>query len=143
MIEVVHFEPEHSEELLQHLPADDKRRDAEYATMISEYDSSWSLIDNGHLIFSCGIYPIWDGLGEAWFLPSQDLGKHKFRTIKILLDRIDFIADKFQMKRIQATADCEIPRDRKFLELVGFEVEARMNRYGVNGNDFYLMTRFF
>lgn len=111
--------------------------------MISEYDSSWSLIDNGHLIFSCGIYPIWDGLGEAWFLPSQDLGKHKFRTIKILLDRIDFIADKFQMKRIQATADCEIPRDRKFLELVGFEVEARMKRYGVNGNDFYLMTRFF
>jgi RimJ/RimL family protein N-acetyltransferase len=56
---------------------------------------------------------------------------------------MDFIADKFNMQRIQATADCEIPRDKRFLEVVGFEVEARMKRYGPNGNDFYLMTRFF
>lgn len=143
MIEVVHFEPEHSEELLQHLPENDMRRDPRYAAIIAEYDTSWSLISNGHLIFCCGIYPIWEGMGEAWFLPSPTLAKYKIATVKILLDRLYFIADKFQLQRIQATADCEIPRDKKFLELVGFKEEARMKRYGPNKNDFYLMTRFF
>ena len=143
MTEVVHFQPEHCDELLQHLPEDDIRRGDQYVSAIAEKDSSWSLLDNGHLIFSCGIYPIWDGVGEAWFLPSEKTRQHKISTVKILLDRIDYVAERFNLQRVQATADCEIPRDKKFLELLDFKVEARMKRYGPTRHDFYLMARFF
>ncbi len=142
-MELIHFNAAHGEQLLEHLPDDDPRRDPRYIGIMSEYESAWSLIDGDDLIFSCGIYPIWDGVGEGWFLPSDLTEEYKFATVRSVNNVFDFVCEKFGITRVQATTDCEIPRDRKFLEVVGFEVESKLRQYGANGHDFWMMTRFY
>ena len=139
----VDFLPEHAQELQQHLEPDDLRRDPDYCAQIADQDSAWSFMRNGHLLFCCGIYPVWPGVGEAWFLPSEDLKKYKKSVVKFVLSKINMRAKEYNLKRIHATINAGIETDARFAQFLGFKIEGRMRNYGLKGEDYYMMARYF
>tara|TARA_E500000305_G_scaffold1214_1_gene1183 strand:+ start:6940 stop:7368 length:429 start_codon:yes stop_codon:yes gene_type:complete len=142
-MKLIDFIPDHAVELQTHLTDGDVRKDSAYIEEIANHKSNWSLTDNGHLIFSSGVYPLWDGVGEAWFLPALTLTKNKLSAIKIIRKKLEELSNEFGFRRIQATCDAEIERDIRFAKFFGFQSEGRLRRYGLEGQDYIMMARLF
>ena len=142
-MKLIDFIPDHAVELQTHLNDGDVRKDSAYIEEIANHKSNWSLTDNGHLIFSSGVYPLWDGVGEAWFLPALTLTKNKLSAIKIIRKKLEDLSNEFGFRRIQATCDAEIERDIRFAKFFGFQSEGRLRRYGLEGQDYIMMARLF
>jgi len=70
-VRLVPFEVAHGEALLAADLNDDRNRPApEFGnfmpTLVHE-GMAFTGIDNGHLVGAAGIFPLWEGVGEAWF----------------------------------------------------------------------------
>ena len=145
MYKLVDFVPGHAA-ALQSRPA--ARKYSEIGAMKEEMvkqmavaGHAFSLLTNGHLIASGGIYPIWPGFGEAWFLSSDMVVKHKRPVIVQLKKHIDALSKEHEYHRIQATAREDFTVGQRFLEFLGFEREGLLRNYGPDKSDHYMYAR--
>lgn len=102
---------------------------------------SVSVIRNGHLLGAGGIFPIWDGVGEAWVLPAALVQKHKRMFVKLIRENMAQMTNEFNFRRVQATARADAPKARRFLEFLGFEREGFLRAYGPDGADHVLYAK--
>lgn len=100
-----------------------------------------SVVNNGHLLGSGGVYPVWPNLGEAWVIPSNLIHQHKRIFIQIVRKHLEDMTDKFAFTRVQATAKADFPKAQRFLEFLGFEREGLLRKYGVDGSDHILYAK--
>mgnify|MGYP003149623582 CR=1 FL=1 len=100
-----------------------------------------SVIRNGHLIGAGGIYPVWDGLGEAWVLPSEQVARYKKSFVRLIREGIDRMTAEFEFRRVQATARADAQTAQRFLEFLGFEREGLLRAYGPDGADHVLFAK--
>jgi len=141
----VPFITEHADDL-QSRP--DVHKYAEIGAMTKEMvkqmtvkGQAFSLLTNGHLIASGGIYPIWSGFGEAWFLSSGMVANHKRPVIVQLKNHMVELSKEHGYHRIQATARKDWKIAQRFLEFLGFEREGLMRNYGPDKSDHYMYAR--
>lgn len=113
----------------------------ELVARMAQLGHSFSLLTNGHLVASGGVYPIWEGMGEAWFIGSELVKPHRRRVVMQLREHIDELTTDNNYKRVQATARTDFKVAQRFLEFLGFEREGLMRRYGPDGADHYLYAR--
>ena len=145
MIRLIDFRPEHAADLFE----DSTGKASEGSKYILDVwlqrmaltDRSFSLIDNGHLIVAGGIFPVWDGLGEAWLIPSDRITRYRKSMISHLRRHIDRITKEDGLRRVQATVRADFPAAHRFLEFLGFDREGLMVSYGADGADHYLYAR--
>jgi len=104
-------------------------------------DRAFTLVDNGHLVAAGGIIPIWEGMGEAWLIPSDVMPRYRLRVIKTLRRRIDEIIDADNLRRLQATVRADYDVAVRFIEFLGFKREGLMKNYGPGGADHYMYSR--
>jgi hypothetical protein len=90
------------------------------------------LSDNGEIIGCGGIRRLWDGVGEAWGVPSKIIGKHGKAVYGAVQEFFEKHRNEFH--RIQATAGFD--KAAQFLESLGFEYEGTLRKYGPSGTDF-------
>tara|TARA_R100000808_G_scaffold12567_1_gene31270 strand:- start:1954 stop:2400 length:447 start_codon:yes stop_codon:yes gene_type:complete len=145
LIRLIDFVPDHAEELFAKstslATSDSKFTLRRWLENLERKDRAFTLMDNGHLIVSGGIHPIWKGMGEAWLIPSDEIKNHKIRMIKILRDHIDRITIEDDLRRLQATVRADYEPALRFIEFLGFKKEGLLKAYSPAGVDHYMYAR--
>lgn len=144
---VVPFEPDHlrrldpremEARLFAAIPSD---LDA-YARAMDQPGLSFTgLADDGTVIGCAGVRPLWRGVGQAWALLSVH-APHAFKAVHRAA--LAGLADAFAtggFHRVQISVAVDFPAGLRWAGRLGFEVEGRMRRYGMTGDDHYLMAR--
>ena len=130
MIRIIDFQADHAEELFTKsttlATADSKYTLRHWLDRMEKKDRAFTLIDNGHLVVSGGIIPIWERMGEAWLIPSDQIPKYKLKIIKTLRDHIDLITHEDGLRRLQATVRTDYEVAVRFIEFMGFKREGLM-----------------
>ena len=94
---------------------------------------------DGRIIACAGVAVRWSGYGTLWAFVAQDSGPHFVR-----LDRcVRRLIESANLRRIDATTEVDFSEGRRWLELLGFEVEGDvMRKYGPDGEDHISYVRF-
>ena len=137
---IIAFELAHGEALLEDELNDERNRpSAEFGnfmpTMVHE-DMAFTGIDNGYLVACAGIYPIWEGVGEAWLLGANRLGKHKTRVAKEGRKGLHRVAEDNGLWRVQAVLRRDWPELARWARFLGMEHEGTMRKFGADGFDY-------
>ena len=145
MIRIIDFQADHAEELFTKsttlATADSKYTLRHWLDRMEKKDRAFTLIDNGHLVVSGGIIPIWERMGEAWLIPSDQIPKYKLKIIKTLRDHISSITEEDGLRRLQATVRTDYEVAVRFIEFMGFKREGLMKNYGPDGVDHFMYAR--
>lgn len=103
-----------------------------------ERHPSYTGFCGGQFIAAAGIVVPYAGLGEAWAIAGPLAQTHKVwfhRNVKAFLAST---VERLGLRRLQAMVRAEYVGNVAWLETLGFHLEARMERYGVNGEDMFL-----
>ncbi|WP_341713785.1 hypothetical protein [Erythrobacter sp.] len=93
-------------------------------------------IDNGHLVGAAGIFPLWEGVGEAWLLGADRMKRHPLSAGRMVRRRLHEIANAHGMWRVQAAMRSDWPELARWAKFLGMKHEGTMRRYGVDGQDY-------
>ena len=145
---VVRFITAHAEDLIEQGRKDfgsladaDTTMKPYFDVVAEQAGMAYSIIQDGHLILSAGVYRVWDGVGEAWLLPSHRLLKKPAAAVRTVRRFLDDIAEQNNFVRVQATTHRQFERGRRFLEWLGFEREGVLRNYGPDGSDHIIYAR--
>ena len=95
--------------------------------------SAWA---DGRCLAAAGIVPMHRGVGQAWMLLSAFAGAY---SVPIMLHTRK-VLDASTHKRVECTTHPN-ETSKRFASLLGFEHEAVLEAYGVNGEDMDLWKR--
>tara|TARA_R110000765_G_scaffold107257_5_gene198033 strand:+ start:201 stop:665 length:465 start_codon:yes stop_codon:yes gene_type:complete len=138
------FEPGHAADLISQADVGEAEKKFLFGGHIHNLallGHSVSVIRNGHLLGSGGIFPVWDGMGEAWVLPAANVKKNKKVFVKLIRENMERLSDEYGFRRIQATARADAPIAQRFLEFLGFEREGLLRAYGPDGANHVLFSK--
>jgi len=142
---LVNYKPEHLDELLAGDMDNLARKSfgvaGDFAQSLDVPGMAFTAIEDGYLIASGGIQPLWKGVGEGWFVASTNMPKKKLNIIRMIKDNFDVIIDDNSLFRVQAGVRSDWPAAMRFAEFFGFEHEGIMRKYGPDGQDYYRMAR--
>jgi hypothetical protein len=145
---VVKFISEHAEELIERgrkdfgVLADADVSMRPYFDVVAAQDgNAYSIIKDGHLVLSAGVWELWSGVGEAWLLPSAQLLARPRGPVRIVRQYLDDIALKEGFERVQATTHADFKRGHRWLTWLGFELEGVLRKFGPDGSDHNIYSR--
>lgn len=92
--------------------------------------------DDGEPVAMLGVSLLHPGVGEAWLL-ATDRWNEVWRTCTKLAIQI---RDGLKLHRIQVHTAAFHTNSHAWLEVLGFQREAILRKYGSGGEDFYLMS---
>lgn len=138
--EIVPFRAEHIEQLQIENKDHLVYKIPHLLTIYEQLETSHTYIHEGEILCCAGIIPYWEGVGEAWFVIPDDIDKAKVRICSTVKRYLDNVLDT-HYRRIQATARADNEKAIRFLEWLGFKREALLEKYGIEGDDYYLYAR--
>lgn len=105
---------------------------------------SLSIEQDGKVVAIGGLVLLWPGVAEAWIaLGDVNWGKkHAKRLIIACKDIILRMAHASQSRRVQCYVSAESLVSQKFVESLGFQKEAYLTRFAVDGTDRLLYVLF-
>ena len=108
MIKIIDFVAGHAEDLIEQGRRDfgsladaDTTMKPYFDTVASQPGMAYSMIDDGHLITSAGIYKVWNGVGEAWLLPSNRMLAKPRKAVKAVRTFLDDVSERESLRRVQ------------------------------------------
>ena len=104
---------------------------------------SYSAMCDGKVYAMFGLYPLWKGVAEAWLLPSTKLENRKMVFHKSCLRFFPYAAQKLKLHRIQVYVRSSNVQAYKWIEMMYFNREGLLKRYGPDINDYYVYGRLF
>lgn len=104
---------------------------------------SYSAMCDGKVYAMFGLYPLWKGVAEAWLLPSSKLENRKMVFHKSCLRFFPYAAQKLKLHRIQVYVRSSNVQAYKWIEMMYFNREGLLKRYGPDINDYYVYGRLF
>lgn len=103
----------------------------EYLKHLEAVGPALSAEHEGRIIASAGIAFQGFGMGMLWAFVSQQAGPHFIR-----LDRcVRRFLDIPKLRRIEASTEATFSQGCRWLELLGFQNEGILRKYGPNGED--------
>jgi hypothetical protein len=102
---------------------------------------AYSVFSDGDLFMCGGVRRIWGGSGEAWMLYSPAVVRLKLAAVKTIKRLLEDIIAREGYYRVQSFIPVRIRQAAKMLEMLGFEREGLLRRYGPDGEDNYLYAR--
>ncbi len=93
--------------------------------------------DDGKIVGCGGIKKFWDGVGEAWGVPSIIASQYKKEIYRAA---INFLVDHLEFHRVQVTVIDGFAIGEKFARNLGFEFEGVLRKYGQNKQDFKMFS---
>lgn len=95
----------------------------------------------GKVLVVGGAIPFWAGRCEAWALLAKDLTlAEKITATRGAIEWLDWVHDQ-GFWRIESSADVAYYHGRKWLELLGFELEGIARRYNPFARDHAMYAR--
>ena len=104
---------------------------------------AFSVIDRGKVVMSFGFYPLWPGVCEGWMIPSNHIDRKAVALVKCARIVFDKIGPVLQLRRLQFMVSSSNLQAIRFAEVLYFEREATLARYGPEGDDYYIYARFY
>ena len=159
MVQIIEFKKEHIEAF--NFGAVDKQFEGDLFNKantgaIAEAGYTWSMVDpakgddrndreqaggQGYRVLAmAGIFPLWQGVGEAWSLFTPEALQHgvafHLRAVKVLKGFFDQ-----GWWRIQTTVRADFETGILWLDRLGFKDEGLMEKYGPDGSDYIRYAR--
>ena len=104
---------------------------------------AFTIIDQGKVALSFGIYPIWPGLGEGWMVPSNHIDGRAIALVRGARQLFNEIGPAMQLRRLQFMVRSSHLQAVKFAETLYFTREATLRAYGPEGDDYFVYVRFY
>jgi len=95
-----------------------------------------ALLDGGDVYAVTGLAPLWDGVAEAWFLPTKDMRQKKIQTVRLVRRELDAAIERLKLHRVQAVVRSDFVDAHKLAKFLGFHSEGTMKKYGPDGSDY-------
>tara|TARA_R110002126_G_C10287404_1_gene485684 strand:- start:51 stop:491 length:441 start_codon:yes stop_codon:yes gene_type:complete len=95
-----------------------------------------AFLGEGNVYAVTGLAPMWDGVAEAWFIPTKDMQKKKIQTIRLVRRELDAAIQRLKLRRVQAAVRSDFAGAHKLAKFLGFESEGLMKKYGPDGLDY-------
>ena len=140
---IIPFRAEHalSLDVRPHEEKVKKHPDYEKWLLINADGVGFSAFCNGQLIGCAGVRTLWPGVGEAWFIAGTAIYKHPKSVFKAAKNYLDKIIKEQGFWRIQANVRVDNPMGIKFIQMLGFKIEGKMNGFNPDKTDAYLFGR--
>ena len=100
----------------------------------------WTLYDDSGEIIVCGgfIAGGWPGIADVWLIPSVSIGEYPLAVVKGVKGFLDATIERHNLYRVQATI---MEPEVKWIEMLGFEREGKLRKFGPNKEDKYIYAR--
>jgi hypothetical protein len=108
----------------------------------SEDGMSWAATKRGKVVLVFGIRMPWHGLAEMWLIPGDNISSNAMLLVRGARAVSDAALEDFNLRRLQINVKVGNDTAFKFAKALRFEVESVMRKFGPEGADYYLMTRF-
>jgi hypothetical protein len=103
--------------------------------------NAFSAIHDGKIIGCGGVEILWQGVGEAWGVPSVYVNGHKKDIILICKEVLRIVWNQeLELNRIQCSVIDGFQAGDKLAEILGFKCEGVMRKFGKNGEDYKLFA---
>jgi hypothetical protein len=139
-VRIIPFEAAHAEEILAGNLNDERNRPAaqfgDFIPGLVVEDMAFTGVDNGYIIGAAGIYPLWQGVGEAWFIGADRATKNKTAVARAVRDGLYAIAADKKLRRVQAAMRSDWPHLARWARYLGMSHEGSMRLYGADGSDY-------
>lgn len=93
-------------------------------------------VEDGKIYSVAGIAPLWDGVGEAWAIPTKRIRDRKTAIARHFKYTFDMVAQDLKMRRVQAAVKMGHKEAHRLVRFVGMEEEGLMKQYGPDGADY-------
>lgn len=97
--------------------------------------------DKSGVIAIIGGTILWPGNMEIWSVTGEDINKYPIAYLKLVRELIERFQAVLKIRRFQCQGICGNPQLDKWFKSIGFKREAIMEKYGPQGEDFYLYAR--
>jgi len=104
---------------------------------------AFSVLDCGKVLLSFGFYPLWPGVCEGWMIPSNHIDRKVVALVRGARTVFNHIGSAMQLRRLQFMVSSSNLQAIRFAEVLYFEREATLVKYGPDGSDYYIYTRFY
>jgi|SaaInlV_125m_DNA_1040241.scaffolds.fasta_scaffold130631_2 hypothetical protein len=108
--------------------------------LIEEF--TYTIMAKGKPICIFGLRPYWKGVGEVWLLPGKNIRQNPIAVVKECRGFLDEVMYEYDLKRLQIAVSVANKPAYKFAKTLYFNEESLMERFGPEGEDYYMMVRF-
>tara|TARA_Y100001972_G_scaffold114747_1_gene150674 strand:- start:158 stop:598 length:441 start_codon:yes stop_codon:yes gene_type:complete len=142
---IVDFESDHAKELYDGIINDDRNRPP---IMISQFvdevvvkNLAFTGVLNGKIIACGGIYPIWNGVGDAWFIGSNVIYEYPILVTKTVKKYLDELMDLNNFHRVQAYVRHDWQEAQRWIKVLGMQNEGTARKYSTDGRNHILFAK--
>lgn len=96
----------------------------------------FALVDKGVIYGAFGLAPVWNGVAEAWLVPTVHLKSRKVAASRHMWNGLDQLISELKVHRAQAAVKVGHEEAHRLVRFVGMEQEGLMHRYGPDGSDY-------
>lgn len=93
-------------------------------------------MEGGQIYAVAGVFPLWEGCGEAWAIPTKRIKDRKIAIARHFRKTLDLAFEDLKMRRVQAAVKVGHNEAHRLARFVGMEEEGLMKRYGPEGADY-------
>lgn len=97
---------------------------------------SFSAIDNGWVVASAGLIPLWPGVAEAWLLASNRIDQHAIPIGRAVRRGLYEKIEMEQLHRVQAVTRHDEPMLARWARFLGMQHEGKMLAYDQRQADY-------
>lgn len=142
---LVPFEGRHAQTILSGQVNDERIRPpfqiSQFVENMVVSDMSFTGLVNGTVVGCGGIYPVWEGVGEAWFLGSHLVHKHKAAVTRAVRQHLVGIMEEHNLHRVQAHVMEDWPGARRWIKFLGMEEEGVLRKFSPEGINYISFAR--
>lgn len=122
------------------------RRFPNYMELLEHYIRSgvaYTAICDGEVLAMWGAWDLWDGVSEAWLIPSRNVDRKTISFHRGALLFFDLFCRRNRTKRLQIHVCSANLRAVRWAERCYFEKEGVLRNYGPGGEDYIIYARVF
>ena len=119
-----------------------KENDMQVKYVLSTLDAftapgrGFALIEDGVVYAVAGMAELWDGVVEAWIIPTEAIKEKKMKTSRALWREFHSMSERLKPRRMQTSVRHDFVEAHRLVKFLGFQSEGLMKQYGPDGLDY-------
>ncbi len=142
---IIDFEADHAKEILGGDVNDEKIRPPIEVSRFVEgmvvKNMAFTGVINGNIVACGGIYPIWDNVGEAWFLGTDHVNQYPVIITKTIRKYLNNLMSLNKLHRVQAHVRSDWDRANRWIKFLGMQKEGVVRKFSPDGRDHILFSK--
>ena len=111
--------------------------------MYEQTGNAVTVLCEGKMVCSFGVYEIWSGVAEAWLITSKHFESYPISATRTARRFFDFIAIELQLHRLQIGVNTRDAVAVKWAKMLNFDIEGVNRAFGPDKTDWLMMSRIY